>query len=77
MWDSSGPKPSLYGFSLAVSDMSSIVLPWNAVLYDSSHGFFVYDRAIFTAFSMASEPLFRKMLFFSLPGHILDISWAS
>ena len=57
--------------------MSMNVLPWNEVLYDTIHFFFVYDLAILRAFSIASDPLFRNMLFSSLPGMILDISSAS
>src|SRR5512136_911713 len=77
MYSTSGPNPSLYGFSFPVNDMSRNVLPWKAVLYDRIHFFFVYDRAIFTAFSIASEPLLRKMLFVILPGAIFAISSAS
>src|SRR5439155_957640 len=43
--------------------MSSNVRPWKAVLKDTSHAFFVAARATFTAFSMASEPEFRKIDF--------------
>src|SRR3972149_4416835 len=72
-----GPKPSLYGFSFRVGLMSRSVRPWNAVLNETSHGFFVDARAIFTAFSIASEPEVRKMDFVRPGGELPAIRAAS
>src|SRR3972149_3368911 len=68
-----GPNPSRYGFSFPVRLMSRRGRPWNAVQQVAVKGFFVYARAILTAFSIASLPEFRKMDCVSPGGQISAI----
>ena len=44
--------------------------PWNAVLKERSHARFVAAREILTAFSIASDPEFRKIDFVRPGGQI-------
>ena len=64
-----GPNPNLYGFTLLVIVIVINVRPWKPLENAIIPGLFVYLRAIFTAFSTASAPLFKNRTCLSkLPG---------
>src|SRR3989304_2353434 len=71
-----GPNPTRYGRWRPVRLRPRSVRPWNEVRKETSHARPVAARAIFTAFSIASDPLFRKIDFDRPRGAIFAIAFA-
>src|SRR6185503_2716271 len=64
-----GPNPALYGLTLLVIVIASSVRPWNALSNATTAWRPVAQRAIFTAFSIASAPVFTRIERCSPPPH--------
>src|SRR4051812_7965767 len=64
-----GPKPRLYGTTLAVIVIARSVRPWNALSNTTTAGRPVAARAILTAFSTASAPVLSSTVFCGAPRH--------